>query len=369
MRAHLGMVVVVAVTSVGCMAEMPETGETTQAMSRQCPDPEEPCPVGNGFGVYTEEHGNAHVGSDDLMLTRFVNTTGGVNVFGRGLDWSGSGNYVPYGGTVVGATYNGMGYSVASVAETLTVPKFMLRQGSATPFPVEGDDIVNLRLEIQIEGVSYVLSFWNPQTDTGTSGNQATLHTFYMRWNPGKTFNWSTSEPYCYRSPLNGSAPDPIVFQQGIGVHPLTAVMGRNDSLVTLSCRHGAIATVRWWGYIYRGNAAASDMFEAAMHMKRASYCGDDTFFTRANTEILIKDTIPNQQGAVTVSQMEASWGRVPGGPVRALCVNPLNLRRPNKTYYGNPFDPTCNGTVSPPIPDCQTWGGGLGPLADQSAP
>ena len=370
MQTYIGLAAMVL--AVGCNLDDVndlETSETAAPLSRQCPDPEEKCPVGNGGGVYTEELGNAHIGNSDLMLTRFMNVNGHVYVAGRGLDSTGT-SYAQFTGDVVDASYNGTyGYTVVSVSESLTVPKFMLRAGSAAPFPVDGDDILNLRLVIEFDGVDYTLSFWNPQGDTGTSGyNTATLRMYYMRWNPGKVFNGATSQPYCTRAPINGSVPDPVVFQQGIGVNALSAKMVRNDSYVTLSCRYGAIATVRWWGYVYRGNAAQSTMFEAAMHMKRASYCGDDTFFTRANTYIYIKDIVPNQHGTVTPTNMEASWGADTNGRIRALCVTDANRRRPLAKYYGDVFDRTCNGTVSPAIPDCPLgYGDGLGPLADQS--
>jgi hypothetical protein len=162
------------------------------------------------------------------------------------------------------------------------------------------------------------------------------------------------------------------------------------NSYVTLSCLHGAIATAHWWGYSYRGTPAQTDMFEAAMHMKRASYCGDDAFYTRRNVVIMMRDEVGNLgNDAIRPLEFEASWDRawLPDGPIRATCINRLKRRRPGALYPPNPnfgvdFDGTCDGN---PLPDCSPDEtlyppllvnpndpddpGAYGPLASQKTP
>ena len=372
MRTYLGLVAVVF--AVGCNSETIDVGETTSALTKHCRDPEG-CPLTNGGGTYTEELGNAHIGPDDFMIVQFINTGSAPLLFiGRGIDRSNAfGNYTYRAGRVEYARYGSTTHrAVVSVTESLTMPTFTLATSNG-PIYASGANLAQLELVLSFDDHLYTVSFGTPTLaaitpDSGSNG--AVLQDVAMRWNAGDTKS-ANPATYCTRAPLNGAAgtDDWAVFQQGISVDPLTSVMSKDNTVTTLSCRRGAVATARWWNYIYRGTAAQDDMFEAAMHMKRASYCGDDAFFTRRNTDILVWDNAGNQTSPITPTNMEASWGRVNGGPIHAVCVTGPNRRRPGALYEGDNFDRTCNGAV-PTIPSCVTpVQYPLGMLADRLAP
>ena len=358
MKAMVGVVAIAC--AVGCNVDSLETSETHQALT-DCTDPSQPCRLRNGVGVYTDEGGNAHVGPDDFMFMRFINQQNApVTIKGRGALPSGD-----YGMSVVGVDwvwYGGSQYTLSSVDETLTEPTFYLQQTGGTPFPVSPLDVT---MVVTLSGKPHAIK-WFAETQEqvrGPSGQM--LHEFGMRWSPGTAYSPTESQAYCHTA--DGSI-DKVVFQRGIGVPPLTAVMARNTDFVTLSCRSGAIAVARWWGYIYRGTEAQADMYEAAMHMKRASYCGDITDYTQSGTAIQIEDNVGIENAQLSTGVMEASWGRDPSGvgPVHALCLttNSANLRHPELLPVDlSQFDRTCNNTLPTPMQDCATYG--LGSLAD----
>ena len=151
-----------------------------------------------------------------------------------------------------------------------------------------------------IQDSNFTVSFDPPSTANPasisrktTASGLVTEQVFPMRWNAGAT-KTATTQSYCTRAPLNGIPPgadDNVVFQQGIIVNALDGGHDRDDAYVTLSCQLGAIARARLWGYAYRGTQSQADIFETVMHMKRASYCGDASFYTRRATEFFIKDS------------------------------------------------------------------------------
>jgi len=264
-------------------------------------------------------------------------------------------------------------YSIQSVSETLTVPTFTLQttlnDGTNLSGPVTGVNLLHLSIAFKRAGYS-TISFVRHATDSRTTSGThttATLHVFDMQWNDGTTVDLATRQPYCTLAPVGGVADlDWVVFQQGIIVNALNGRLNQNSSYVTLSCRKGGIATARKWGYVYRGTAAQANMFETAIHMKRASYCGDATFYTRRNTDIFIRDsaTINDDDDPTTGSSaltfpdadFEASWGYdSASGTFRALCVNVGNRRRPGAEWPppvyggGNTFNGHCaDGTTIP---------------------
>ena len=123
----------------------------------------------------------------------------------------------------------------------------------------------------------------------------ATIHKANMRWRiagaPG------TPQSYCRRA--NGTE-DQVVFQQGIAVNAINAAVHRNAAFVTLACRYGGPPTVRLWGYPYR--SGDTDYFDAGLHMKRASYCGDASYFTQPETLLLVGDDHGTHTELTTVS-------------------------------------------------------------------
>ena len=357
MKAMVGVVAIAC--AVGCNVDSLETSETHQALT-DCTDPSQPCRLRNGVGVYTEEDGNAHVGADDFMIMRFINQSGSVAILGRGQ--LSSGDYGMSMGTVDGAVYNGTPYHLDSVDETLTEPVFNLIDANGALMPKSPLDIT---LRVTVEGKRYAIRWFDDTAETVRGPSGQMMHSFGMRWSIGDTYSATNSYAYCHTA---SGAAEKAVFQRGIGVQPLTAVMVRNGNFVTLSCRSGAIAMARWWGYIYRGTEAQADMYEAAMHMKRASYCGDITDYTKSGTAIQIEDNVGIENAQLSTGVMEASWGRDPSGigPVHALCLttNSANLRHPELLPVDlSQFDRTCNNTLPTPMQDCATYG--LGSLAD----
>jgi hypothetical protein len=371
MKTLMGMVVIAG--AIGCGIEAPPgatdetTGQTEQAIGLHCPDPDN-CVLSNGGGVYFDELGNAGIGPNDYMITRFVNLSGGgVTIQGRGYNPS-NGNFTSRPAGIYGARYNGVsGFHVLEVDESFTVPTIKIIGQTGPAFPVTGVELLNLQLVVSVDEGLYTLSFVGHESDPNPDGN-ATLQDFDMGWNAGETAT-ANPTPYCTRAPVYGGVEDPVVFQQGIAINAVTGVMmeRNNNSFVTLSCRHGGIAASRWWGYIYRGDLASAQMFASAIQMKRASYCGDETFYTRANTFIEVRDSAGIMGDTLDPAAFEASWGVTANG-VRAVCVNLNHVRRAGALWPPNPggdaFGGTClDGTQ---IPDCGY--GAFGSLADQKA-
>lgn len=357
-------------------------------MPGRCPDPND-CTVNNGGGVYTEELGHAGIGSLEMMVLRFRSVIeGGAPIVywdGRYRDVTTADHYKTITGYVYHALYtplNGTSgsYSVLDISENLTAPTFKLTNGTTTlTVGPNASDLTRLHLVLYAPLPSgdmlYTLSFGarHLSDPVVTLTEHHTLEGYEMFGNEGPGPNPATQQEYCLRAGLVDL--DYAVFQQGISVDPLTAVTAFGQAkTVTLSCRNGAIATARGWGYIYRGNEQNDTLFEAVMHMKRASYCGDLTFFTQSPTAILINDAEGIRQSSyVTPMTVEAKWGRPsPGAPVRALCVNTRNLRRPLVTYPqdgGSEFKGHCyneDTSLAFDIPSCD---GVTGMVADAKAP
>jgi hypothetical protein len=187
------------------------------------------------------------------------------------------------------------------------------------------------------------------------------VHKYGMAWwNPAD----QSAHNYCAGAPKTPGGPpvlDSVVFMGGIDVNPINGAVVRNPDVVTLSCSLGAIATAYRWGYDYKPlslfghplteyNATALWYFNAAIQMKRASYCGDDRHYTMANTDIYISDAKSIQDGIQAPSLIEAFWT-----PQGASCVNVSQMRHPELAdlYEGRP--PTIceqNGAIKQ-LPAC----------------
>jgi len=157
---------------------------------------------------------------------------------------------------------------------------------------------------------------------------------YNMLWRAADTTSWFQ---YCIDS---SSAADKVVFQEGMAVDPNNAAVTRDlatAGFTTLSCRKGAMATVHWWGYPYRVGADTF-FFDSGLHMKRASYCGDDNHYTISGTQILIHDSAGIN--AEPITHVEAFWNQK-----GAICVNMAYRRYLNTTFNG-----WCNGA---PLPNC----------------
>lgn len=337
---------------IGASAACHRMGPPGGATDLRCPDPSG-CTNTNGTGVYTAEGGVAGIGPVQLMITHFTNTGSSVTFQGRYFlrgqtsptpqpdQW----RLLSEPGTVDGADYPGQtSAQVVSVSEQGTVPTWTLRgtdaSGKTSTTPVTGDQLRQLRLRLGFRPLGagtqqYELAFDPAPIDAAAAG-QHPMHAYHLGWREVGT----TREPttYCFDAPPAGASihADPIVFQQGIEVDPVTGAVNRNASAVTMSCYLGAPATVYRWGYDHA--SANSFYFDAAIQMKRASYCADADYYTVAGTRIQIGDDRINRD--LPIHHLEAWWT-----PRGASCMNPANRRNLDRPFTG------CAGK---PLPACQ---------------
>jgi hypothetical protein len=315
------------------------------AFAVRCPDPQTDCTVSNGAGVYTEEAGFAGIGAPQYMITHFINNAGGgVSLEARYFD-SANSTWQVTGGSVYYANYAGKQHlTVISVSESLTAPAWTIFDASTSSYVTVSDaQLLDLQIVIALDKL-YTLDWDDVQAET----MKATIHKFNMRWR--LTGSLSATQ-YCYRA---DATKDYVVFQQGMAVNPVTARVTRSstiDSYVTLSCRYGAIPTARLWGYPYR-TPATTWYYDAALQMKRASYCADGHYYTHANTKIRVWDTAGIQTDPMTTSEIEAWWT-----PTGATCIGPMR-------HSAMGFSGWCGTTELPP---CST--APHGHLADAASP
>jgi hypothetical protein len=344
-RTLIGASVVVVI--IGCGAAPAVAGIPTESsdpsLIGNCRDPSTDCTHTGGSGVYAAEHGEIGIDTFKFMITQFMNHGSSVTFLGRYFDAEGKQWLRLEHPGAIRAVYQGNQLGVTSVSETATVPTWTLSNGAA----VTGRQLVDLKLRISFTtgtvAHSYVLEFDNPVEAPGNN----TIHAYPLRWRSAT----GAAAPYCLAASDGVPEPDPVVFQQGIGVDPETGSVTRNPStsgFVVLSCLRGALATAYGWGYPHRASSASPispAYFDAAIQMKRASYCGDAHFYTVAGTPIHIAD----DQGVNDdpIARLEARWT-----PAGARCVNLENMRHPELNFTG-----VCNGRVLPP---CAGTGGPL---------
>jgi len=356
--AGMGLLVAFSACRAGCQ------GPPTPAFIR-CPN-DDGCTVSNGTGVYYVEDGFAGIGPTKLMITHFLNTGTQVGFSGRYFDprvnlWF----PLLAPGLVYSAEYQGkVNLQVVSVTETNTVPTWTLTDpAAANPADrtkvVKDNDLLGLKLYIRFTipvrdpgqkppgtpndpraaaaatngtTLAYQLDFTNRAVDKPFKQE---VHAYQMRW---RELTGTPPEEYCVNQ---AHAPDPVVFQQGVDIDPVTGSVARNAStagFVTLSCRGGAPAIVYSWSYPYQG--ANAFYFDAGLHMKRASYCGDYNYYTKSPTSIQIAD----DQGLNSdpIGRLEARWSTT-----GAVCVNRSNVRHWS-IISAKGFTFSCNGHALP---------------------
>lgn len=318
-----------------------------------CPDPTTDCCQPNGIGIYTDDGGYAGIGDHHVMITHFMTIPNrGVVFEGRALNAQQA--WTPVLGQVVSADVQGQSSSVVSVSEAATVPTWTLAGGRA----VTGDQLAELTLHILVDDHRYALGF-TAAAPTGTHTQD--VHAYRLRWTAETPTAW---QDYCFDGGTPAAPqihnPDPVVFQQGINVDPLSGKVARDhaQSLVTVSCLRGAPATVYGWGYAYNAAPKATFFFDAGIHMKRAAYCGDSRHFTEPNTWLDIADSAHIQGGSLPMAKLEAWWS-----PDGATCLNLKNARRP-ELLHG--FNGVCNGKQ--PLPRCAEDPSAIY-LGDQASP
>ncbi len=306
--------------------------------------------------MYTAEDGWAGIGPSELMITHFINNGSSVSFQGRYLvkpvnqtdpnQW----RLLSDPGQVFGAAYPGnTSWRVVSVTESSTVPTWTLLDSTGqSTTEVTGDQLQQLRLFIRFTTLGdgpkeYVVDFDGPPITLPSLSSENTKRlptSYHMRW----AANAPDGVPatYCQNA---SHLPDPIVFQRGIDVDPVTGIVARNsqaDNFVTLSCYLGAPATVWRWNYDHVDSDAF--YFDAGIQMKRASYCGNGDYYTVAGTKIQIGDDRINRD--LPIHMLEAWWS-----PQGALCLNPANERHRDIVAKKN-FTGSCNGKTLPPCQD-----------------
>jgi hypothetical protein len=177
-----------------------------------------------------------------------------------------------------------------------------------------------------------------------------------MQWKNLSDPSIASTQQYC-RGP--SQQPDTVVFQQGIDVDPVKGTVARPGaaaSFVTLSCSLGAPAKVYSWGYSYQGSSPSATLFDAGIHMKRASYCADFRHYTWADTDIFKSDDqninhLINPPPPSAPPGIEAWWG-----PNGALCVNSENMRHLSLAPANDVSLMSCGGKPymsGQPLQDC----------------
>jgi hypothetical protein len=106
-----------------------------------------------------------------------------------------------------------------------------------------------------------------------------------------------------------------------------------------MSCFLGAPATVYRWGYNYNGTPKEQYRFDAGIHAKRASYCGNGQFHTVSGVFIDLADDagIAQSNAYINAPTREAVWT-----PRGAICLDPLYMRNydiPRMPKFGPPYE------------------------------
>ncbi|EPX54969.1 hypothetical protein D187_009708 [Cystobacter fuscus DSM 2262] len=125
-----------------------------------------------------------------------------------------------------------------------------------------------------------------------------------------------------------------VSFLPGWSIDAKMAFVSADDSVVTMACRKGAIATCLDWKYApwkqgaSASGATAAEAFGACLQAKRAAFCigsGDPRSFTKNGTPIVVGDREKQaaSQNLGDPAFLEALWN-----PHGATCLNASNRRR-----------------------------------------
>ncbi|MEO7732045.1 MAG: ADYC domain-containing protein, partial [Kofleriaceae bacterium] len=294
------------------------------------------------------EQGFAGIGEpEQLLITHFMPGGEGVRFQARYFETTTSlWRFLVEPGNVMSADYDGeTGMSVLSVTEQATVPTWALQGIHPHRVIVTGGDLARLKLHLRFDvGTGnrfYDVDFAGVEATRPLVGQRQPTH-YVMRWGPSTPANVA---PRAYCQDARGAA-DAVVFQQGLDVDPISGAVVRNAktaAFVTMSCGLGAPAIAFNWGYDY-GGPLAETYFDAAIQMKRASYCADAGHYTVAGTPIGIGDDRHTNSPPNPSLRPEASWTRD-----GATCVNLDLLRHPEKGFTGSCGTRTLPACAPPP--------------------
>lgn len=330
--------------AAGCGAETttvesaaPDGTRTANGLVK-CPDPSS-CTLSNGIGVYYAEDGFA--GLDDklmLLITHFDNHEKDVTFEGRYFDSDlGQWKNLPTSGLVDAGIYGNVEWNVIAVHVDAAWASFTLqsRKDPSITVEVKQKDLRNLTLRLRIENpmLRGKLAFYLLQFTAITVENHVV--SYMPEWRPDSFgTKW---KPYCLDPKGN---PDNASFQEAIQVDPVDGTInygGDAPYSVTFSCRLGAPVTCQEWGYDpmkYQWH------FPSCIHMKRASYCGDQNAFTYSGTKLVVADSEGVWTDKIDKTNVEAEWS-----PKGAVCVT-----APRHPMLGYNF--MCNGSPMPKCPD-----------------
>lgn len=343
-------------SGAGVDASPPASRDEQGAEVTRCPDPPN-CTAGNGTGIYAAEGGFAGIaalvstGGDNramraIMITHFIvqrpaNPNGVAVTFTYGYFEPKTNAWIalspPGLGRVESADYRlQKSLQVIGALEINTTPVWVLRNPSGnTTVSVTDTQLVDLVLHVSftVPGrrtpVLATLGFNAASTTPRVDNFKTSARVYDLRWQNLSDSPATAPQPYCH-GPHN--VPDTAVFQQGIAVDPVNGTVTRSNAAgITLSCSLGAPAVVYRWGYPYHGSASDTFYFDAGIHMKRASYCGDANYYTVSGTRIQIADDRSIQSEPIRF--LEARWS-----PSGAICVDynrPDYLRHPEMGFTG----------------------------------
>jgi hypothetical protein len=334
-----------------------------------CADPPQ-CTGPNGTGIYAGEGGFAGItawvtvmapnglpsrAQRAIMITHFIDNGSGPSDANAMVTFA-YGYFDPFsrqwtqlsnaGGQIESADYQQQtNLKVNWVRETDTAPIWTLRNPATKAITTVTDtQLLGLALHISfaVPGtgtpIKVTLDFNAAYAPAPVPHFKNVVRLYNMQWRYSSAAPNAPAQQYCH-GPYK--QPDTAVFQQGIDVDPMTGTVNRQKTanLVMLSCSLGAPAIVYAWGYPYHGSPNDTFYFDAGIHMKRASYCGDANYYTVTPTPIQIKDdkSIQNE----TPDFLEARWDRD-----GATCVNLKYLRHPELGFNGK-----CGSQTKP---DCQ---------------
>jgi hypothetical protein len=366
----------IAVMAAGCTGNVDGPGAvkgegdpTLFSTSGGCSNPTYGCTHSNGTGVYFQEGGNAYFDNTyKMMITHFGNNSANNTVWFEGRfhnPYDTTGNpYQTLYGNVYQAWYQGTTWSVTLISASGGAPYVKLHNTSGD-LQIGAGGLNGLYLYLNFRDPNpnnlrpvyrrYEIEFYNPGLETSPVNwdTPPSLYEYSVYW--WSLNNDNTSGYYC--TAANGS-PDIGTFMDGVAINPTSGQVTRGDStLTTFSCRLGAPAVSHLWGYDYTFDAWH---FASAIHMKRASYCGDSNYFTVSGTQIAIADNEgANWNWTGGDAALEAEW--TPNG---ASCFT--QSRRPDATLIQlgiTPFDSTtynssCNGSRLPTCPSTSTLTG-----------
>jgi hypothetical protein len=356
MRILIGIAMAVM---FGCAApwEDPSQGLTAQASSGGSDDPSAwptcphrpDCTHDNGTGVYFEEGGRAAMDPLELMIVQFINNGSSVSVVGR-YHQKATGFWEFTMGRVEGVLTTSGLLRVLSMRASSTLPTWSI-EGPPGVGIIDLTDgaLVNQKLVLSfpIENSPHFYTFWlngrlgEWTSPKGPGGIPKPMYKYPAVYQPVSS-TWNPIGPsrgYCVDA---NKQPDPVLFQEGIDVHPVFGSVTRPPSttkVLTMSCRKGAIATVFAWGYSYLGIPADTFYYDAGIHMKRASYCADGEAYTANGTHIWIFDD--RKINAEVGPALEARWS-----PTGATC-----LTTPRHPTLAVGF----TGCRSGPLPPCSS--------------